>query len=155
MRISVSKRKQPYAEGEIKEVDKEESKLSKLVKHSTPKQDAETVEDKLNHAKKSTSAKDELTNDALAKIMRNRYKQDDILDRLEKIHCCEKCPKQFKVYDSFNDDPEKLQGEDNMELIDELTFRQYYWSEESSKVMCPGCKPPKILSQKINATEEN
>ena len=81
---------------------------------------------KLDQVMLASSATDETSNDALAKLMKNRHKQNEILDQLEKIYSCHVCLKQFKVYDEFNDDPEKCNDNENIELVDETTFMNKY-----------------------------
>ncbi len=138
MRISVSKKKHPYQGEETDDTHpEEESKLKGIASKSPLKEKKEVIEERLSQTKLSTSAKDSFPNDALAKLMSNRHKQDEILQKLEQVYKCDYCLQEFKVYDEFNDDPTKIETEGNVELIDETTFYKDYWCEKCYRATCP------------------
>ncbi|CAI2382969.1 unnamed protein product [Moneuplotes crassus] len=141
MRISVCRRKNPYYGDETDDASvEEESKFFGRSSKNPLKPSIEVLEGKLSQTKLVTLAKDVNSSDALARLMRDRYKQDEILSKIEKMYSCDMCLKKFKVYDAFNDDPSKCFIEDDIELVDENTFNEHYLCDEDYRVVCPNCK---------------
>ena len=134
MRLSISKRSNPFADSDMNRDENEETKGK-----SSSSKSSQNDHDYLEHVKANWMASNESNSDALQKLMSNRHKQEEILDQLEKIYSCESWLKQFKVYDAFNDDPERCSHQDNVELVDEIKFmNEYRWSE-CYNVTCPDC----------------
>ena len=128
--MSISKRANPYQEEDTHDSHSltEENKASNTTnsKRSPLKEEQRMTDEKLNQVKLTCVAIDENSSDALVKLMNNRHKQNEILDRMDKIYSCDVCLQQMKVYDAFNDDPSKCNDQDNVLLIDEMVWIQFF-----------------------------
>ena len=154
MRLSVSKRSNPFKEDELKEdmqshLQGEESKVAGVQKKISPIKDgSDKADEHLNSAKNACMANNETHGDALAKLMNNRHRQNEILEELDKIYTCSICLKQIKLYDAYNDTPDKCMASmtaenstnpPDIELVDETEFNTSYKCSECYNVACPSC----------------
>ena len=143
MRLSLGKRPNPFSDEDM-QVDNQyigvediNSFNSMQYSSSINKIKKAIPDDVLNQVKVSSMIFNESHNDALLKMMQNREKANDSPDLTDKIYSCSVCWKEFKIYDPFNDDPQRCNEEDNIELVDEVTFSNNYFCSEWNNIACP------------------
>ena len=157
MRLSVSKRPNPYKDEEMKDDApqysmQEDSKIRGNNKSSPIKDGLMKSDEQLNSVKTVCMANNETHSDALAKLMSNRHRQEEVLEELDKIYTCSVCLKQIKLYDAWNDNPDILNEGDNIELVDEVEFMTKYKCPECYNVACPSCMSKSIADSQSTCT---
>ena len=108
---------------------------------SNHKSDSDCI---LHHTKFTSIAHTDSHINMMTKMMQNRCQQSDYLSKWDKIYCCSGCNRQFKLYDPYNDDPYKLYEDENVELVDEITFRNDYICSQWDLIAWPSCIFKKI-----------
>ena len=149
MRLSVSKRSNPFREEEMN-VDHgygehpEEPRLSTDIQSNRWSKHKESPENLLNWAKVTCSIHNDSHMNIFTKMMESSETPCDLLSKWDKIYSCSVCPKQFKLYDLFNDDLERLFYDEKVELIDEITFRNNYICPEWDMIAWPSWTSKRI-----------
>ena len=150
MRLSIGKRPNPFDDQDM-QIDQQSISVEDINNFNNMQflSKKKIPDDVLNQVRIAATEFNESHLDTKTKLMQNRERMSDAPELSEKIYSCSLWSKHFKLYDPFNDDPEKCNEDGRFELVDEVTFENYYFCSQWNNVACPSCVSKEVFESQI------